>query len=310
MQTHSLRHLPRKCLSFLTMLPFAVASLTMPVQASSDDSPTLARIKETKTIVIGHREDEVPFAYRTPDGKVVGYSVEICGYVSDYIKEKLKLDRLDVDYVAATPATRFLLVKSGKIDLECSATTNTVERRNLVEFSYPHFITATRFVSKAASNLHNIRDLSGRTVASTTGTINIEQLQNRNREDRLNISVLLAKRNSEGFAMVENNRASAFVMDGVLLAAQVAFSGAPKDYSISSETFGPPEPYGILMQKDDLEFKTMVNEALHQLFVSGEINRIYDRWFMSAIPPEGRNFNLPLSPELRTAFTEPKEYLQ
>ncbi|NTJ41825.1 amino acid ABC transporter substrate-binding protein [Agrobacterium larrymoorei] len=303
-------HVPRKCLSLLTLLPIATALLLTPVRASDVKSPTLERIRETNTIVIGHREDEVPFAYRAPNGKVIGYSVEICEYIADHIKNELKLDRLDIAYLTATTATRFLLVKAGKIDLECSATTNTAERRGLVEFSYPHFITATRFVSKASSNLHRIRDLAGRTVASTTGTVNIEQLQNRNRADGLNISVLLAKRNSEGFTMVETNRASAFVMDGVLLAAQVAFSSAPKDYVISEETFGSPEPYGILMQKDDLAFKKLVNEALHQLFVSGEISRIYDKWFMSAIPPDGRNFNLPLSPDLRAAFSEPKEYLQ
>lgn len=304
-------HVPRKCLKFFVM-PLAATALAAfsLTGASASDSPTLDKIKASKTINIGHREDEIPFSYRTPDGQVTGYSVEICRYVADHIRDVLKLDHLDLAYVPATTATRFLLVKSGKIDLECSATTNTAERRGLVDFSYPHFITATRFVSKTSSNLHSIRDLSGRTVASTTGTINIEQLQNRNREEKLNISVLLAKVNSEGFAMVENNRASAFVMDGVLLAAQVAFSSAPGSYSISAETFGPPEPYGILMPKGDEAFKTLVNEALRELYVGGEINRIYEKWFMSPVPPEGRNFNLPLSQELKTAFSEPKEYLQ
>lgn len=278
--------------------------------AKADDGGTLEKIGQTKTISIGYREDEVPFSYKGGDGSATGYTVELCNYIADQVRIQLKLDKININYVIATAATRFLLVKSGKIDLECSATTNNAERREQVSFSYPHFITATRFVTKKASGVKTIRDLAGRTVASTTGTINIEQLQTINRADKLNISVMLARQNSDGFAFVENNKATAFVMDGVLLAAQVAFSKSPDDYMVSSETFGPPEPYGILMRKGDEPFRKVVNDALRQLFVSGEINRIYDKWFMSPLPPEGRNFNLPMSTELQAAFRDPQEYLQ
>lgn len=278
--------------------------------AKADDSGTLEKIAQTKKISIGYREDEVPFAYKGADGIATGYTVELCNYIADQVRIQLKLDKINTNYVIATAATRFLLVKSGKIDLECSATTNNAERREQVSFSYPHFITATRFVTKKASGVKTIRDLAGRTVASTTGTINIEQLQTINRADKLNISVMLARQNSDGFAFVENNKATAFVMDGVLLAAQVAFSKSPDDYMVSSETFGPPEPYGILMRKGDEPFRKVVNDALRHLFVSGEINRVYDKWFMSPLPPEGRNFNLPMSTELQAAFRDPQEYLQ
>ena len=311
MQHVRIRPRPSKLVNFLGMLlTLAVVAPHTPAFADDIASPTLQKIAESGTITIGHREDETPFSYVTADGVVRGYSVEICSYIADYIRQSLKLEKLETKYVVATAATRFLLVKTGKIDLECSATTNTAERREQVAFTYPHFITATRYVAKKSSNLSSIKDLAGRTVASTTGTINIEQLQNINRAEKLNISVLLAKLNSEGFAMVENNRASAFVMDGVLLAAQVAFSNSPSDYSISSEVFGPPEPYGIMLLKGDDGFKTLVNEALKKLFTSGDINRIYQKWFMSPVPPDGRNFNLPLSPELEAAFQQPKEYLQ
>lgn len=278
--------------------------------AQAHDIGTLDKIAQTKTISIGYREDEVPFAYKGPNGGAIGYTIELCHHIADRVRTQLKLDKINIDYVVATPATRFLLVKSGKIDLECSATTNTAERREQVSFSYPHFITATRFVTKKTSGVKTIKDLAGRTVASTTGTINIEQLQSINRAKKLNISVMLARQNSDGFAFVENNKATAFVMDGVLLAAHVAFSKAPDDYLVSSETFGPPEPYGILMRKGDEPFRKVVNEALRQLFVSGEITRIYDKWFMSPLPPEDRNFNLPISPELQAAFDDPQEYLK
>jgi glutamate/aspartate transport system substrate-binding protein len=278
--------------------------------AKADDSEALEKIAQIKTISIGYREDEVPFSYKGADGSATGYTVELCNYIADQVRIQLKLDKININYVIATAATRFLLVKSGKIDLECSATTNNAERREQVSFSYPHFITATRFVTKKSSGVKTIRDLAGRTVASTTGTVNIEQLQTINRANKLNISVMLARQNSDGFAFVENNKATAFVMDGVLLAAQVAFSKSPDDYMVSSETFGPPEPYGILMRKGDEPFRKVVNDALRQLFVSGEINRVYDKWFMSPLLPEGRNFNLPMSTELQAAFRDPQEYLQ
>lgn len=295
-----------------TLLAAVVVAPLLTLSAAAEDlkSPTLDKIMRTKTITIGHRQDELPFSYVTPDGVVRGYSIEICQRIADHVREALKLDALKIDYVVATPATRFVLVKSGKIDMECSATTNNAERREQVAFSYPHFITATRFVAKKSSGLNSIKDLAGRTVASTTGTVNIEQLQNVNRQEKLNISVLITKVNSEAFTMVESNRASAFVMDDVLLAAHVAFSAAPGDYTISKDTFGPPEPYGILLPKGDVAFKTLVNDALFKMFTSGEIETIYNRWFMSPLPPDGRNFNLPLSPELKAAFQEPKEYLQ
>lgn len=295
-----------------TLLAAVVVAPLLTLSAAADDlkSPTLDKIMRTKTITVGHRQDELPFSYVTPDGVVRGYSIEICQRIADHVREALKLDALKIDYVVATPATRFVLVKSGKIDMECSATTNNAERREQVAFSYPHFITATRFVAKKSSGLNSIKDLAGRTVASTTGTVNIEQLQNVNRQEKLNISVLITKVNSEAFTMVESNRASAFVMDDVLLAAHVAFSAAPGDYTISKDTFGPPEPYGILLPKGDVAFKTLVNDALFKMFTGGEIETIYNRWFMSPLPPDGRNFNLPLSPELKAAFQEPKEYLQ
>ncbi|WP_156035002.1 amino acid ABC transporter substrate-binding protein [Pseudorhizobium marinum] len=269
---------------------------------------TLARIAQTKTVTIGHREDAVPFSYRGPDGTVIGYSTELCQRIAERIRVELGLDELRVAYVPSSAATRFVLVKSGAVDLECTTTTNTPERRKLVDFSYPHFITATRFVSKKKDGLQTIQSLAGRSVASTTGTVNIEQLQALNRAKSLNISVMLAKAHSQAFALVEADRASAFVMDGILLAALVASSADPQAYTISTETFGPPEPYGILLPKDDAAFRAVVDAALEAVYTSGEIIEIYDKWFNAPIPPDGQNLNLPISAELQAVFDNPKAY--
>jgi glutamate/aspartate transport system substrate-binding protein len=268
---------------------------------------TLDKIRKTGVVTIGHRQSELPFSY-VANGRPTGYSIELCERIVQGLSQKLGLPKIDIQFVPATAATRFVLMRSGKIDMECAATTNNAERRKMVEFSLPHFVTATRFVSLTSSHIDKIADLAGKSVASTTGTINIEQLNTINRSRGLNISVLINKEHKDAFAMVESGKASAFVMDDILLAGLVAASANPSDFTISSEALSRPEPYGILLPAGDLAFKSAVNEILTRIYVSGEINDIYNRWFMSPVPPSGLNMKLPMSPELKSGFADPKEY--
>lgn len=287
------------------ILTFLATVLLATGQTAAAD--TLARIAETGKISIGHRQNELPFSY-VVDGQVVGYSTDICLRIVEGIRRDLKLDNLQVVYVPVTTATRFILVGNGSVDMECAATTNNAERRKLAEFSYPHFVTATRFVSKKKDAMDAVADLAGRSVVSTTGTVNIEQLNALNRTQHLNISVILSRGHKEAFDMVEAGRASAFVMDDILLAGLVASSARPADFTISSEALSRPEPYGILMPPGDLNFKNLVNREMHRLMESGEIQGIYDKWFQGPVPPAGQNLNLPISQELKDAFTNPQEY--
>lgn len=271
---------------------------------------TLAKIDETGVVVIGYREAEPPFSFQDADGTVVGFSIDLCLKIVERIGEELGRDDITVEYVVATPATRFILVKTGAIDLECAATTNNAERRELVDYSYPHFMTATHFVSRRADNIESLGDLAGRSVASASGTVNIDQLNAVNRAQNLNIAVMPTKTNEDAFELVVTGRASAFVMDGILLAAMVAETPDPSAYVLSTDTLSQPEPYGLLLKHGDTAFKTLVNSTLETIYTSGEIETIYAKWFTSPIPPRGTNLNLPLSPDLAAAFSAPVEYLQ
>lgn len=271
---------------------------------------TLAKIDETGVVVIGYREAEPPFSFQDADGTVVGFSIDLCLQIVERIGEELGRDDITVEYVVATPATRFILVKTGAIDLECAATTNNAERRELVDYSYPHFMTATHFVSRRADNIESLTDLAGRSVASASGTVNIDQLNAINRSQNLNIAVMPTKSNEDAFELVVTGRASAFVMDGILLAAMVAETPDPSAYVLSTDTLSPPEPYGLLLKHGDTAFKTLVNSTLEEIYTSGEIEAIYAKWFTSPIPPRGTNLNLPLSPDLAAAFSAPVEYLE
>lgn len=290
-----------------TLIFSIVAELCVTAPAWAED--TLARIVRTGTVVIGHRQGEVPFSY-VADGKVTGYSTEICLAVIEAIRQRLRLAQLDIQFVPVTTATRFIMVGSGKIDLECAATTNTQERHKLAEFSYPHFVSATRFVTRRKDRLETLADLAGHSVATTTGTINVEYLNALNRKDRLNISVLLSRSHQEAFDLVTSGRAAAFVMDDILLAGLVASAPDPNEYTISHEALSQPEPYGIVMPPGDLAFRDMFNREMLQLFESGEMGRLYERWFTQPMPPDGRNMNLPLSDDMKAVLATPRLFRQ
>lgn len=295
----------------LALTVLALACLIPTAQAMADGrSVTLDKVAKTGIISLGYREAEPPFSYKTPDGKIIGFSMDLCHQVVEAVRQHLKLDKLDVNYIAATSATRFVLVKSGKIDIECAATTNNSERRKIVSFSYPHFTTATQYMTRRADGIIKIEDLAGRSVAAASGTVNIDQLNTINREKRLNIGVIPTKTNSEAFDLVASSRASAFVWDGILLAAMIAQAPDPSKFELSEETLSPPEPYGLLVPHGDEEFRMVVNAALERVFTSADINAIYETWFMSPIPPDGMNLNLSMSPSLKAAFAAPTDYVE
>lgn len=293
-----------------TMALLILSTLAIPVRAAPEDlTGTLAKIYESGIVTIGYRESEPPFSFQNADGTVIGFSIDLCLRIVDGIRQHLDRNDIAVEYVVATPATRFILVKTGAIDLECAATTNNAERREIVDFSYPHFMTATHFVSRRDDNIASLEDLAGRSVASASGTVNIDQLNEMNRAGNLNIAVMPTRSNEDAFSLVVNGRASAFVMDGILLAAMVAETPDPSAYVLSTDTLSKPEPYGLMLRFGDAPFKELVNSSLADIYASGEIKTLYSKWFTSPIPPRGTNLNLPLSPELEAAFSAPAEYL-
>ncbi|MCZ7464489.1 amino acid ABC transporter substrate-binding protein [Rhizobium rhizogenes] len=287
-------------------LAFGILSL-LSTQAASEDSqpPTLETITRTGTIRLGYADHNIPFSYLGTGPEPIGYSIELCLRVADSIKTKLGLPDLKIDFVKRTPSNRITLLNDGTIDIECVASTNTEERRKAVWFSYSHFITGTRYVALKSSRLNTVADLAGRTVVVTTGTINISQLNVLNRKLGLNIAVLQNDSTAGGFEMVTENRASAFVMDDILLRSFVAETGKPDDYSISNEYLAPPQPYGLMLRHGDTGFRDAVNEALGQIYKSGEIEKIYEKWFNAPIPPNGINLKRPMPGDLAEIFRRP-----
>jgi glutamate/aspartate transport system substrate-binding protein len=267
---------------------------------------TLEKIRSTGIITIGHRESSIPFSYYDKNEKVVGYAVDLCYLVADAVKASLGLAKLEVKLVPITPSLRIPSILSGKIDLACETMTNNLERQKVVAFSSTYFVAANRFVSKATANLRTLDDLKGRTVVSTIGSTNLRQISELNAQRNLGLTIVAAKDNFEAFRMLESDRAAAHFMDDILLYGAVANSATPADYVVSEEALSI-EPYGIVLPRDDAAFKKVADDALSAIYRSGEINKIYAKWFLNPIPPNGISLNVPMSAALKRVIEKPTD---
>lgn len=291
---------------FLVRALALLACFVAPAQAQ-ELTGTLKKIKETGTIVLGVRESSLPFSYIDGEQKVVGYSIDICMRIVSDIKSELKMSNLEVKTQFVTSSTRIPLMTNGTIDLECSTTTNNAERQKQVAFTNTHFLTISRFVAKKELRADAIEDLKGRAVVSVSGSVNLVQLNAINTSKSLGIRVLTAKDVAEAFLMVETGRADGFVMDDIQLLSSIATSKEPSAYAIGSTAFAPPEPYGIMMRRDDPQFKALVDTSTRNLYTSGGIKPIYTKWFEAPVPPKGLNMNAPASAALLKAWSKPTD---
>ncbi|MDB5637646.1 MAG: transporter [Bradyrhizobium sp.] len=290
------------------MISLTLAASLWVGQANAEElTGTLKNIKESGAITLGYRESSIPFSYLDDNQKPIGFAIDICYRIVEAVKKELTLDKLEVKLNPVTPSTRIPLMANGTIDLECGSTTNNAESHKQVSFTNTHFLTASRFVSKKSSNVNSIDDLKGKSVVSTSGSTNIKQLTEANAARNMRVNIIAAKDHGEGFLMVETDRAVAFVMDDILLASFIAGSKEPDAYVISKYAFSKPEPYGIVMRKDDPAFKKVVDGATAALYQSAEGQKLYDKWFMAKIPPKGLNLNAPMSAELKHEFANPTD---
>ena len=282
---------------------FAAAAIALPAAAQDG---TLKKIKDGGSITVGHRDASIPFSYYDDKQQPVGYAIDLCMKIVDAVKAELKLPKLEVKYQLVTSANRIPLMGNGTIDLECGSTTNNIERQKQVWFTMTHFITANRWVSKKASGIKTLADLKGKTIVSTSGTTNIKQITEINAAQNLGMNIIAANGHPEAFQMVETGRAVAFVMDDILLFSLVSQARTPGDYAMSDEALSV-EPYGIMVRKDDAAFKKVADAAMSNVFKSGQINAIYEKWFQKPVPPKGINLNVPMSPQFKKLLANPTD---
>jgi glutamate/aspartate transport system substrate-binding protein len=283
-----------------------VAALLGGLAAQALAADTLARIRDTRSIIIAHREASVPFSYLDENKRPIGYSIDLCNRIVEGIRRELKLPQLNVVYLAVTPSTRIPAIVDGKADLECGSTTNNAERRKQVAFTIPHFVAAARMLVRTDSGIKNWSDLKDKVVVTTKGTTTVKLLSDRDKVRALNLNLKEGKDHSDSFAMVERGEAKAFPMDDVLLYGLRANAKDPGAFTVLGDRLSA-EPYAMMMRKDDPAFKALVDREMGRLINDGELEKLYDKWFRGPIPPKSINMNMSMSYLLRDMLRFPTD---
>jgi glutamate/aspartate transport system substrate-binding protein len=291
---------PRIALYLLLAVTAAVAP------ARAQETGTLKKVKESGSITLGIRESSDPLSYLDDRQQPVGYHIDVCNRIVDAVKSQLKMPALKVQHQAVTSQNRIPLVSNGTVDLECGSTTNNEARQKQVAFAPTTFVTNVRMAVKKASGITSLGQLGGKPVATTTGTTSVQLMRAHEKGKGLDFKEVYGKDHADAFLMLETDRAVAFVMDDNLLAGRIVSSKSPADYAIVGEVLSI-EPIAIMLRKDDPAFKKLVDDTVSGLMKSGELEKLYARWFLSPIPPKNVNLNFPMSEQLKKLIKSPSD---
>ena len=284
----------------------ALAVLTaIAAGAYAQATDTINKVKASGEITMGVRDSSGALSYTLGDGKYVGYHVEICQRIIGNL-EKAIGKKVAVKYLSVTSQNRIPLVQNGTVDIECGSTTNNATRQKDVAFADTTFVEEVRIAVKANSGVTSISQLNGKNVATTTGTTSVMTLRKNERASGIEFKELFGKDHADSFLLLESGRADAFVMDGSILAGNIANAKNPADFKIVGEVLSV-EPIAIMMRKDDPAFKKLADETIRGLAKSGEIATIYDKWFIQPIPPKNTKVGLPASDSIKAAWATPND---
>lgn len=262
---------------------------------------TLSKVRTSGKIVLGVRESSAPLSYTLGGGKYVGYHVELC---ENFIKAVIPAAR--IEYTPVTSANRIALVQNGTVDIECGSTTNNAARQKDVAFAVTTFVTEVRMAVKTSSGIKSVSQLNDKGIATTTGTTSVALLRKHERANGVDFKELYGKDHAESFLLLDSGRADAFVMDDNILAGLVAASRSPKDYAIVGETLNV-EPIALMIRKDDAGLKKTLDDYIKAQMQSGEMNKLYVKWFLSPIPPKGTSVNLAMGDALKGLIQSPAD---
>ena len=292
--------------NFKKLSPVALTILlSLSFLSQANAAGTLDKISASKTITMGVRDSSGALSYTLGDGKYTGFHVEICKRVIADLEKKLKTS-IKTEYQVVTSQNRIPLVQNGTVDIECGSTTNNTTRQKDVSFAVTTYVEEVRIAVKADSNITSIAQLANKKVATTTGTTSVQLLRKNERANGINFEEIFGKDHADSFLLLESGRADAFVMDGSILAGNIANSKNPKDFKIVGEVLSV-EPIAIMIRKDDPDFKNAVDTSIKAMMKDGTIAKIYKQWFMEPIPPKGNRVGLELSENTKNAWANPND---
>ncbi len=284
-----------------------VAAATLAVGAAhAQAGDTLKKIKDSGSVTMGVRESSGALSFTLGDGKYTGFHYDVCQHVLADVQKALGMAKLDIKYQPVTSQNRIPLVQNGTVDIECGSTTNNATRQKDVSFAPTLYVEEVRMAVKANSGITSIAQLNGKSVATTTGTTSVQTLRKNERATGVDFKEVYGKDHSDSFLLLESGRADAFVMDGQILAGLISKSKNPADYRIVGEVLSV-EPIAIMYRKDDPAFKKAVDGSILAMIKSGEVAKLYDKWFMQPIPPANTKVGLPLSDATKAAWANPND---
>ncbi len=286
------------------MLALAVMALSAS-GAMAQAGDTLAKIKASGSITLGVRESS-GLSYTLGNNKYVGFHTEMGERIIADLQKQLGLAKLETKYQPVTSQNRIPLVTNGTVDLECGSTTNTAARQKDVAFAVTTYVEEVRMAVKANSGITSIKDLNGRSVATTTGTTSVQTLRKHERAGGIDFKEVYGKDHADSFLLLESGRADAFVMDGSILAANISKSKNPNDFKIVGEVLSV-EPIACMLRKDDPAFKKAVDDSIKRQIADGSLAKLYDKWFMQPVPPSNTRIGLPLSEATKAAWASPND---
>jgi glutamate/aspartate transport system substrate-binding protein len=273
------------------------------VWAQSND--TLAKIKGSGNVTLGVRESS-GLGFTLGNGKYVGFHTEMGERVVADLQKQLGLSKLELKYQPVTSQNRIPLLQNGTVDLECGSTTNNAARQKDVAFAVTTYVEEVGIAVRTNSNVHHIKDLNGKSVATTTGTTSVQTLRKNERADGIDFKEVYGKDHADSFLLLESGRAEAFVMDKSILAANIAKSKNPADFKILDDVLSI-EPIACMLRKDDPAFKKAVDDSIKRQIKDGSLAKLYDKWFMQPIPPANVNLKMPLTDSTKAAWANPND---
>jgi glutamate/aspartate transport system substrate-binding protein len=288
----------------LKLVALSVALLAS-TGAFAQGADTLSKVKASGVVTMGVRDSSGALSYTLGDGKYTGYHVEVCQRILANL-EKSAGRKLEVKYQPVTSQNRIPLVQNGTVDIECGSTTNNATRAKDVAFVVTTFVEEVRIAVKANSGITSVAQLGGKTVATTTGTTSVQTLRKNKRASGVEFKEIFGKDHSDSFLLLESGRADAFVMDGSILAGNIATAKNPADFKIVGEVLSV-EPIAIMIRKDDPLLKRLADDTVKSLVKSGELNKLYTKWFLEPIPPKNAKVGLALSASTKAAWDAPND---
>ena len=266
---------------------------------------TLDRIKQTGVVNLGFREDSLPFSYKNAEqGDPLGYSIDVCNALVDALKAETGKP-LTVKYVPVTGESRFPYVVDGKIDLECGNSTNTKARREKVAFSMPLYFSSAKLLVREGSGITKFSDLAGKTLAVENGSTG-QQIAESRKAAMNTMKVVIAPFSNAGVVAVETKTADAYMTDDILL---YAFKAQSKERLEVAGAVMSIEPLAISFSKDDKELATIVDREFTKLTQSGQLRKLYKKWFQSTLPQRSYNLNVVPNQLTSEVLIRPSNYV-